>query len=387
MQVMEMEVQCVLVFPREAAAREVARELADGGCRLVTVHAGVGESWWDVSSLAVYPIPEDRQEHLKPLLQHESRRLSAVARSRGGALVTHVSGLTGSAFSRNGLVHEDATAHMELPDPMPRPRPLPPAAPQWEGLHFGDPEVEIREAVAIAKRMYGTHGAAPQLIEFLLDDASPEQIAEPDESTREFLADLVQMAHHMPTRDAGAVLIIPYLAELARSQVLSPGARTSLLHVLLGFASRLDDVTADFADWSAMGGGVELQYVTRLRDAVVGQIPSLVPLWDREPPAGRFVLAALATFCPAQTAPLVLPRLADIPAPQGTDRSDALALAAALLDEDTNAMNMALRQIATWDIALATQLDSPHTPRPQAARAALASCVGRELPNAMHLSW
>ncbi|WP_328756003.1 hypothetical protein [Streptomyces sp. NBC_00271] len=69
----------------------------------------------------------------------------------------------------------------------------------------------------------------------------------------------------------------------------------------------------------------------------------------------------------------------------GTERADALALAAALLDEDTNAMDMALRQIATWDSALAAQLESPHTPRPQAARAALAACVKRDLPDAVQL--
>ncbi|MCX4430273.1 hypothetical protein [Streptomyces mirabilis] len=69
----------------------------------------------------------------------------------------------------------------------------------------------------------------------------------------------------------------------------------------------------------------------------------------------------------------------------GTERADALALAAALRDEDTNAMDMALRQIATWDSALAAQLESPHTPRPQAARAALAACVKRDLPDAVQL--
>ena len=193
------------------------------------------------------------------------------------------------------------------------------------------------------------------------------------------------MAHHTPTRDAGAVLIIPYLAELARSQPLSPGTRTSLLHVLLGFASELDAVTARSADWRAMGGRVELRHVTRLRDAAVAQIPSLIPLWDHEGDATRYVLVSLATFCPAQTASLVRSRLADIPAPQGTDRADSLALAAALLDENTTALELALRQIASWDSALAEQLESPHTPRLQAARAALAACVRRDLPDGLQL--
>ena len=112
-----------------------------------------------------------------------------------------------------------------------------------------------------------------------------------------------------------------------------------------------------------------------------------VALWDRESDAARSVLVSLATFCPAQTASLVRPRLADIPAPQGTDRADALAVAAALLDEDTNALDTALRRMATWDDALAERLDSPHTFRPRAARVALAACVERDLRDAMRLPY
>jgi len=387
MQGMDMGVHRVLVFPREAVARDVARELAYTGCRFVAVRADKGERLWNVSSLAVYPVPEDGPEQLEPLLQQEKRRLAALARSRGGALLTHVHSSAGGvpAFTRSGLVHEDATARMALPAPMPGLRSLPPGAPKWEGLDFGDSGTEILHAVAIAKQMYGTHRAVPQLLEFLMDEAFPEEIEESGGGTREFLADLVEMAHHTPTRDAGAVLIIPYLAELARSQPLSPGTRTSLLHVLLGFASELDAVTARSADWSAMGGRVELRHVTRLRDAAVAQIPSLIPLWDHEGDATRYVLASLATFCPAQTASRVRSRLADIPAPQGTDRADSLALAAALLDKDTTALEMALRRIASWDGALAEQLESPHTPRLQAARAALAACVRRDLPDGLQL--
>ena len=384
---MDMGVQRVLVFPREAVARDVARELSDAGCRFVAVRADKGGRLWNVASLAVYPVPEDGPEQLVPFLEHERRRLAALARSRGGALLTHVYSSTGGvpAFSRDGLVHEDQTSRIALPDPMLVRRPLPPGAPPWEGLDFGDSGTEIREVVAVAKRMYGTHRAVPQLLEFLMEDAFSEGIEASGGGTRDFLADLVDAAHHMPTRDAGAVLVIPYLAELARSQALSPGARTSLLHVLLGFASELDAATVRSADWSAMGGRVDLRHATSLRDAATAQIPSLIPLWDRESDAARYVLASLATFCSAQMASLLRHRLADIPAPRGTDRADALALAAALLDEDTNALDLALRRIATWDSALAEQLESPHTPRPQAARAALAAYVGRDLPNAVQL--
>ncbi|MER5553200.1 hypothetical protein ABT001_16240 [Streptomyces sp. NPDC002793] len=387
MQGMDMGVQRVLVFPQEAVAREVARKLADAGCRFVAVHTNKGERLWNVASIAVYPVPEDGPEQLAPLLQHEKRRLAALARSRGGALLTYFYNAAGGVpvFSHNGLVHEDATARSVLPGPVPSLRSLLPRAPQWEGLDFGVPRTEIREAIAVAKRMYGTHGTAPHFLEFLMDEAFLEEIEEIDGGLRELLADLLDMAHHMPAQGADAALITPYLAELARSHTLSPGARTSLLHVLLGFASQVDAASTRFADWNAMGGRVDLRHFTRLRDSAVAQIPSLVPLWDRESDAARFVLVSLATFCPAQTASLVRTRLADIPALQGTDRADALALAAALLDEDPGALDMALRQMATWNDALAEQLESPHTPYPQAARAALAACVERDLSDAMQL--
>ncbi|MFE0460636.1 hypothetical protein ACFW1A_15455 [Kitasatospora sp. NPDC058965] len=384
---MDLGVYSVLVLPREAAARQVARELSDAGHRSVAVRANPGGTLWHVASVAVYPAPQDGPGHLVPFVLHQKRGLAALARTRGGALLTHVYSPAGGVpgCSRDGLVHEDATARITVPDPMPGLRPRPPAAPRWEGLEFGDPGTEIGEAVAVAKRMYGTRATAPDLVAFLLDDAYAEEIDEPGEDTREFLADLVRSAHQMPTRDAGAVLIIPYLAELARSRTLSPAARTSLLQVLLVFAAEVDASTAEFADWRAMGGDVDLRRATALRDAAVAEIPGLVPLWDRESDAARLVLTSLATFSPARTAPLVLPRLPDLPAPRATDRADALALAAALLTEDSDALDQAMRQLAAWDDKLAGHLESPHTPRPEAARAALAAYVERDLPDAVKL--
>jgi hypothetical protein len=270
---------------------------------------------------------------------------------------------------------------MALPDPMPDRRSQPRSTPEWDGLDFGDSGTEIREAVAVAKRMYGTNESAPPFLEFLIHEAFAEELEDSDESTREFLANLVLMAHHV----GDTVLLVPFLAELARSEALSPGARASLLLVLLGFASELDAVTARGADLSALGIRVGGRYFTRVRNAAIAQIPGLLPLWDRETDAARYVLASLAAFCPAQTASFVHPRLADIPAPHGTDRADALTMAAALLAEDAQALELALRRVAAWDSALDEQLDSPHTPRPQAARAALATCVKRDLPDAVRL--
>lgn len=384
MQGMDHCVHVVLLFPQEAAARDVARELADAGCRYVAVRTRSTSSPWEVSSLAVYPVPGADPEQLSSLIQHERRELAALARSRGGALFTHLSYSPSGipTFSDGALVHKDAAALKALPDLMPEERPRPPSAPEWQGLDFGDPATEIREAVAVAKRMYGTNEAPPPTLEFLIHDAFAKEIEDSYESTREFLGDLVEMAHHM---GGGEDLVVPYLAELTRSEALSPGARTSLLLVLLGFASQLDHVIAGHADLSALGIRVDVRYVTCLRDAVVAQTPGLLPQWDRESGAARYVLASLAVFCPQQTASLVLPRLADVPAPQGTDRADVLALAAALLEEDAQAIEAAVHRVAVWDSDLAEQLDSPHTPRPQAARAALEACVRRDLPGAVRV--
>lgn len=390
---MDVGVWSVLVFREESAAHDAARDLAASGCRVVAVRPATGNGMYDVSALTVYGAPEGRPEPLELFLHQEKRRVAALSRARGGALLTYVYSSGGGvpAHSRAGLVHEDGTACVAVPDPLPVPRPSR-SGPPWEGLDFGEPRTEVGEAVAVARRMYGGPGAvAPQLVEFLMDDGfldeieGPGEIGEPAEDMREFVADLRLAAHHMPTRDAGRVLIVPYLAELARSHVLSPGARTSVLRLLLGFASELDAGIAGSADWEAMGGRSELRYPTLLRGAVAEQVPRLVPLWEREGGAARYVLAALATFAPALTASRVRPRLPAIPVLQGTDRADALALADALLAEDTDALDVALRQVATWDRTLAERLDSPHTPHVEAARASLAAYVERDLSTAVRL--
>jgi hypothetical protein len=379
-QSVEIGVQRVLVFPDEGAAHDVAHELAGAGCRVVAVRAY--GNFWDVSSLAVYAAPGEDPELLQPLLHEERLRLAALARSHGGALLTHVYNTAGGVpvISFDGIVVENPEATMALPDPLPGRRPQPPSAPGWSGLDFGDPRTEIPEIAAVARRMYDTEEAAPQLLKFLLSDTFAEELEECDDSTREFLADLVLMTDRMPTRDGGPVLIIPYLAELVRSEVLSPGARTSLLCVLLGFASELDAAITRSADWAAMRGGrVELRHVAALQEAAVAHIPRLVQGWERETGAARYILAALAAFCPTQTANFVLPRLADIPAPNGTDRADILDLASAVLAEDAHAVKVALRQIALWDSAVTEHLN------PAAARATLANCVTRDLPEAVRL--
>ncbi|MFD7325737.1 hypothetical protein ACFV9D_32445 [Streptomyces sp. NPDC059875] len=388
---MVVGVQRVLVFAQESAARSVARELAGAGCRSVTVRQPGGGRMWDVVSPAVYPVPGDDPELLSPLLRQERRRLAALARSRGGALLTYVSYVRDSGGDRaasnvGGPVHEDAMAHMALPVPLPVGLPQPGRAPAWTGLHFCDPEAEIAEAAAVAHRMYGTSAAAPPPLAFLMDDDPDEEFAEPD-GTRLFLADLVSTAHHLPVPDGGMVAIVPFITELARSRPLSPGARVSLLLLLLGLASEPDTTAVRHADLAAMSGRqVALDSLVRVREAVIARIPALLPQWETESGAVRFVLASLAAFCPAQTAAFVRPLLPDIPAPPRTGRADILALADALLAEDAGALHAALHRMAAWDDDLAEMLDSPYACPSRAARAALAAAVARDLPAALHLT-
>ncbi|UQX04675.1 hypothetical protein [Streptomyces sp. RerS4] len=210
----------------------------------------------------------------------------------------------------------------------------------------------MAEAVAVAHRMYGASATVPPPVAYLLDDNVAEELAEeftePD-GTRLFLKDLVSTAHHLPTPFGDIAAAVPFLTELAGSRALSPGARASLLLLLLGLAAEVDSAAVHHADWAAMSGRqVALGHLTSVSDAVIARIPALLPQWDTETGAARFVLASLAAFCPAQSAGFARPRLPGIPAPPATGRADILALADALLAEDAGALHTALRRLAAW---------------------------------------
>jgi hypothetical protein len=181
--------------------------------------------------------------------------------------------------------------------------------------------------------------------------------------------------------DSGVDSLIPLVTELAGSPAMSPGARASLLLLLLDCVSAHDAHVALNAEWAAMTGK-DLHvpgHLTAQRDEVVARVPALLSRWGAESDPVRWVLSALAAYCPARTAAFVRPRLAGIPAPPDTGRADIVALMDAMLTEDADALRAALARMATWHGRFAELLDNPYVPPAQAARAALAHTVAREL--------
>lgn len=81
-------------------------------------------------------------------------------------------------------------------------------------------------------------------------------------------------------------------------------------------------------------------------------IPLIAALSGEKAVPARFLLAALATVCPAITADRVLPRLGQILAPEATARADSVALIAALLTMDSQGIDHALREVARWHLGL-----------------------------------
>ncbi|WP_280869112.1 hypothetical protein [Streptomyces sp. MJP52] len=364
------------LFTRQSAARSVARKMTEDGCRSVTIrNPGGTRQFWSVDSTAMYPVPGDDPKLLSPFIQQETHRLAALARGRGGMLL--------HCTVRTSPDDDPAAATMPLPDPLPLGPPQPPPAPAWADLHFGDPGTEVSAAIDLARRMYATVAPPSTLLHLTDDELAQETLDDFTEAdgTRHFLMNLVQTAHHLPAADSGTRSIIPLVTELAGSPAMSPGARASLLLLLLDCVCEQDVHAADNAEWAALTGK-DLNipsHMTAQRDEVVARVPALLSRWHLEGDAVRWAISALAAYCPTRTAASVRPRLADIPAPQGTGRADILALMDAMLAEDTHALQTALARLATWQERCRELLDNPHVPPSLAARAALAHTVAREL--------
>jgi hypothetical protein len=241
----------------------------------------------------------------------------------------------------------------------------------------------VSAAIDIARLMYSTAPPPSMLVHLTDDDLAQETLEEftGADGTRHFLMDLVVTAHHLPAPDSGVDSLIPLVTELAGSPAMSPGARVSLLLLLLDCVSAHDAHVALNAEWAAMTGE-DLHvpgHLTAQRDEVVARVPALLSRWGAESDPVRWVLSALAAYCPARTAAFVRPRLAGIPAPPDTGRADIVALMDAMLTEDADALRTALARMATWHGRFAELLDNPYVPPAQAARAALAHTVAGDL--------
>ncbi|MEU5022787.1 hypothetical protein [Streptomyces milbemycinicus] len=402
-------VQHTLCLPTEDAARQAAAELAAGGHRLVAIRAHdhfrsdpssfwYGKpsldpelaGWWQVFSLAVHS-GHDRRA-LEPFLRHEQIRIAGVARSRGGfhqgCAEGHAATLQ-QVFTRDGLVHERATAEVAPPVPLPA-DPAPPAlGPRWAGLASAEPknrpEDVVRAVVAVAERMYGSAEDAPDAVGWLLGEDFA--FGEPYETTGAFLGDLADAVAHQGDCTDDTVDAVPFLAELASDGAIPPAVRVIVLGDLLQLASTGASLAVFTADRVAALGDVwqEPAGVQMTRRAIGRALPRLLARWDEEGDAARFVLAALAaTAAPEGAGTHLVRRLKDLPAPAGSPRADTVALIAALLDDDKRGLSAALHRLTSWRPALAARTATPHAAARQVAVAVLPALVMEDVGPAVY---
>ncbi|MGY0059061.1 hypothetical protein ACWY4P_21315 [Streptomyces sp. LZ34] len=404
-------VQHTLCLPTEDAARQAATELAALGHRLIAVRAHdhfrsdpssfwYGKpsldpeltGWWQVFSLAVHPGHgvSDRRA-LEPFLRRERIRIAGVARShsgfRQGCAEGHAATLQ-EAFTRDGLVHEHATAEVAPPAPLPTDPGPPDWGPRWTGLASAEPdppEDVVRAVAAVAERMYGSADDAPDSVGWLLEEDFA--FGEPYETTGAFLGDLADAVAHQGTCTDGTVEAVPFLAELARDGGVPPAVRVIVLGDLLQLAATGPSLTVSAADRIAALGDVwqEPAGVRMTRQAIGRALPRLLTRWDEEADAARFALAALTAAAPDGSAAAVVPRLKDLPAPAGSPRADTVALIAALLDHDERGLATALHRLTSWRPAIAEQTATPHAAPRQAALAVLPTLVMEDVGPAIRL--
>ncbi|MEU0585980.1 hypothetical protein [Streptomyces sp. NPDC006132] len=395
-------VQYILCLPTEDAARAAAAELTGLGHRLVAVrahdhfrfvpsHFWYGkppmdpelEGWWQTFSLAVYA-GYDRMQ-LGPLLRGERMQVARVARAHGGF---HQGGSEGHAetlegvFTRDGLIRAQAAALVPLPEPLPVEPARPPPAPLLRCGGVGEPEAVARAVVSIAERMYGSAEHAPDAVEWLLDDEFA--FGEPYESASAFLGDLADAVAHQGTCTDSTVEAVPFLVEVACDDEVPAGTRVIVLGELLRLATTGPSSAVALADRIA-ALGVPWQepaadYLTRR--SIGHELPRLLARWDHESDAARFVLIALTAACGDQGG-LVRPPLDELSAPRGTDRADVLALATALLDDDRDGLDEALRRLSSWLPRVAEKGASPHVARRDLGLAVLPDLVMEDAGSAV----
>ncbi|MDT0321424.1 hypothetical protein [Streptomyces millisiae] len=377
----------VLCLPTQDAARAAASDLAGRGHRLTAVRS-IGElhvhaepalaGWWQVLSLAV--ITGYHRAALEPVLRAERIGVAGVARSLGGFAQGGTEGYAATlelAFVREGLAQEAPGAELPVPDPLPVDPPRPAAAPPWPGLDLGEPAAVVGAVVDVAQRMHGDDPEPPGPVAWLLSEKFA--VADPYQHTGALLGDLADAVAHQGTCTPDTADTVPFLAELALDDGIPAGSRAILLGDLLRLATGSAAAAVAMADQIAALGGVwrEPAAASRTRQAITRVLPRLLATWERQPPALRLALAALAAACDGQEP---VPVLGALPAPEGTDRADAVALIQALVAND--GVGSALARLA-WLPSVVERAASPHAAARLVALAILPEIVMDDIGQAV----
>jgi hypothetical protein len=188
------------------------------------------------------------------------------------------------------------------------------------------------------------HGPAddvPALLRALADPA-----ADWDAVVQELIADDVL---HQGTCYAATAPAMRYVARLVAAAALPAAARLHVATLLVWAASSwATSLVLDAGPAAAQGRPPEpAPHTGDVRAALAEEAPRLLARWAAEPPAMRYVLAALATL----TAPAAVDdgAVAELAAEHpGTQQAAYLELATALLARDEAAVLVAANVIAPW---------------------------------------
>jgi len=335
------------LVPGEDAARALVHALSAQGFALVAARPDQLDGGWVVTAFDEGPYPVDRSGHRA--MDAVGSAAAALARRHGGrpdggsrydvAVLAQLS----EVASHAPIVAANPGARPAVPDAVaaappratlalaPDPGPLP-----------GDP-LEGVDDVEWA-RLTHAHGRAddvPALLRALVDPGGDW-----DAVVQELIADDVL---HQGTCYAATAPAMRYVARVVAAGALPPAGRVHVATLLVWAASGWATSLVLDAERAAAEGRRPrpAPHTADVRAALAAEVPRLLARWTAEPPAMRYVLAALATL----TAPAALDAgaVAELAAEHpGTQQAAYLELATALLAGDQAAVLAAATTIAPW---------------------------------------
>jgi hypothetical protein len=337
------------LVPEEDAARALVHALAAQGFALVAARPDQLDGGWVVTAFDEGPYPVDRSGHRA--MDAVGSVAAAVARRHGGrpdggsrydvAVLTQLSEIASHA----PIVAANPGARPTVPDAVAAvaapPRTRLALAP-GPGLLPGDPLEGVDDVDW--GRLAHAHGRAddiPALLRALVDPGGDW-----DAVVQELIADDVL---HQGTCYAATAPAMRFVARVVAAGALPPAGRVHVATLLVWAASGWATSLVLDAERAAAEGRPPrpAPHTGDVRDALAEEVPRLLARWTAEPPAMRYVLAALTTL----TAPAALDAgaVAELAAEYaGTQQAAYLELAIALLAGDQPAVLAAATAIAPW---------------------------------------
>ena len=348
------------LVPEEEGARVLAGALAAHGFALVAARPNQLDGGWVVTAFDEGPYPVDQDGHLT--MDAVSSAAAAVARRHGGqpdggsrydvdvlAQLSEIASRAPIVATNPGArppTTPEAPVAPEVPAAPVAPAAVPTGAPPRAALALapdvdplpGDPLAGVDDDVdwAALTHARGPADDVPRLLRAVADPAGDW-----DAAVDELIGDGVL---HQGTCYAATAPATRYLARIVAAGVLPAAGRVHLAALLVWAGSAW---AAGAIDTPAGDPAPEPEHAADVRTALAAEAPRLLARWAAEPPAMRYVLAALATLtAPAAVDAGAVAALAAEHA--GTQQAAYLELAGALLDRDEAAVLASAEGIAAW---------------------------------------